>query len=174
MLHFWNLAAPLFGLIHTSLSPFFQIRSAYSTGYTYALLIWKNGLSEVCTSSNMKNYPQTVTIPCCQGIVIYFTSLAKAVAKYFDECACLCLCLSACLSVRQDISGTARAIFTNFLCTLPMAVARSFSGTLTIGRIAYRREWGDGCAQRGRSVIYDCLVKLWSPFSSLTVTKLQS
>jgi len=29
---------------------------------------------------------------------------------------------------------------------------------LTIGRIACRREEGDGSAQRGQSVIYDCLV----------------
>jgi len=29
---------------------------------------------------------------------------------------------------------------------------------LIIGRIAYRREGVDGSAQRGRSVIYDCLV----------------
>jgi len=41
---------------------------------------------------------------------------------------------------------------------LPMSVARSSSGMLTIGRIAYRREGGDGSAQGGRSVIYDCLV----------------
>jgi len=39
---------------------------------------------------------------------------------------------------------------------LPISVARSFSGTLAIGRIAYRREGGDGSAQRGRSLIYDC------------------
>ena len=45
-----------------------------------------------------------------------------------------------------------------FLCVLPMSVARSSSGMLTIGRIDYRREGGDGSAQRGRSVIYDCLV----------------
>jgi len=45
----------------------------------------------------------------------------------------------------------------NFLCMLPMSVARSSSGTLTIGHIAYRREWGVGSAQRGRSVIYDSL-----------------
>ena len=31
-------------------------------------------------------------------------------------------------------------------------------GMLTIGRIACRREGGDTSAQRGRSVIYDCLV----------------
>ena len=41
---------------------------------------------------------------------------------------------------------------------LPMSVARCISGTLTIGRIAYRREGGDGGAQRGRSAIYDCIV----------------
>jgi len=40
-----------------------------------------------------------------------------------------------------------------FFCVLPMNVARSFSGMLTIGRIAYRQEGGDGSAQRGRSVI---------------------
>ena len=40
-----------------------------------------------------------------------------------------------------------------FFCVLRMTVARSFSGVLTIGRIAYRREGGDGSAQRGRSVI---------------------
>jgi len=68
------------------------------------------------------------------------------------------VCVFVCLSVRQDISGTPRAIFTKFLCMLAMSVARSSSGTLTIGRIAYRREGGDGSAQRGRSVIYDCLV----------------
>jgi len=38
---------------------------------------------------------------------------------------------------------------------LGMSMARSFSGTLTIGLIVYRRE---GSAQRGRGVIYDCLV----------------
>jgi len=33
-----------------------------------------------------------------------------------------------CLSVRDHLFGSARPIFTNFLCMLPMAVARSFSG----------------------------------------------
>ena len=65
--------------------------------------------------------------------------------------------MSVCLSVGEDISGTTCAIFTIFLCMLPMSVARS-SGMLTIGCIGYRREGGDGSAQRGRSVIYDCLV----------------
>jgi len=43
---------------------------------------------------------------------------------------------------------------------LPMSVARSSSGTLTIGRIAYWREEGDGSAQHGQSVIYIALFKL--------------
>jgi len=30
-----------------------------------------------------------------------------------------------CLSIRDDISGTTRAIFTNFLFMLPMSVAQS-------------------------------------------------
>jgi len=37
-----------------------------------------------------------------------------------------------------------------------MSVARSSSGMSTIGRIACRREEGDGSAQHGRSVIYNC------------------
>jgi len=38
------------------------------------------------------------------------TSPEGAVAKYRDQY----VCLSACLSVREDISGTIRAIFTKF------------------------------------------------------------
>ena len=39
------------------------------------------------------------------------TSPAGAVAKYCDEYVCLCVCLS----VREDIFGTTRAIFTKSL-----------------------------------------------------------
>jgi len=36
-----------------------------------------------------------------------------------------------CVSIREDISGTTCVVFTNFLCMLPMAVARSFFGRVT-------------------------------------------
>ena len=62
---------------------------------------------------------------------------------------CVCVCVCVC----ENISGTIRAIFTNFMCVLPMSVARSSSGMLTIGRIAFRREGVDGSAQRGRSAM---------------------
>jgi len=55
------------------------------------------------------------------------TSSAGAVAKYCDEY----VCVSVCLTVPEHISGATRAIFSNFLCTLPMAVARSSSGRVT-------------------------------------------
>jgi len=52
------------------------------------------------------------------------TSPAGEVAKYCDEYVCVSVCLSVCLSlslslsvclsVREHISGTTRAIFTNF------------------------------------------------------------
>jgi len=83
-------------------------------------------------------------------VVLIIASPAGAVAKYCDEYVCLCVCLS----VREDISGTTSAIFTIFCA----CVARSFSGTLTIGRITNGREGGDGSAERERSVTYDCLV----------------
>jgi len=74
---------------------------------------------------------------------------------------CVCVCLSVCVSVCPRGYLRKRAIFTKFLCMLPMSVARSSSGMMTIGRIAYRREEGDGSAQRGRSVIYKyCLVSV--------------
>ena len=41
------------------------------------------------------------------------------------------VCVCVCLSVREDIPGTTRAIFTKFLCMLPMAVARSSSSRVT-------------------------------------------
>jgi len=42
------------------------------------------------------------------------------------------VCLSVCVFVRDHISGTTRPIFTNFLCLLSMAVARSCSGGVVI------------------------------------------
>jgi len=63
---------------------------------------------------------------------------AGAVAKYCGEYACLCVSPS----VREDISGTTRLIFTKFLCMLPMLWLGPL-GMLTIGRIAYRREGDD-------------------------------
>jgi len=63
------------------------------------------------------------------------------------------VCVFVCLSVREDVSGTTCATSTKFF--VRVAYVR---GMLTIGRIACRRDGGDGSAQHGRSVIYDCLV----------------
>jgi len=67
--------------------------------------------------------------------------------------------MSVCLPAR--ISLEPRASFTKCFCMLSMFLARFSSGMLMIGRSACRRELGkgDGNAQLGRSVIYDCLVK---------------
>jgi len=48
---------------------------------------------------------------------------------------CLSVCRSARISPEPDVPS-----LPNVLCTLPMSVARSSFGTLTIGRIAYRQE----------------------------------
>jgi len=77
---------------------------------------------------------------------------SPAGAKYCDEFVCLCVWLS------DRISPEPHARILPIFCACCLAVARSSSGTLMIGRIAYRREGGNGSAQRGRSVIYDCLV----------------
>jgi len=103
------------------------------------------------------------------GLLLLPSFVALAVAKYCDEYVCLCVCLSARIS-----PGPHSRSLPKFMCMLPVSVARSSSGMLTIGRIACRREGGDGSAQRGQSVIYNCLVFLlyhrvdrwtkWSPF----------
>ena len=62
---------------------------------------------------------------------------------------CHSMCLSVCLSASW---GATCAIFNNFLRTSPISVAQSSCGMLTIGCIAYRRDGGDGSAQRGRNV----------------------
>jgi len=93
------------------------------------------------------------------------TSPAGAVAKYCDKYVCLSVCLCVCLCIREDISGTTRAIFTKFLGMFPMSVARSSSGTLITGRIACRREGGDGstrtvrakCNLRLSCLLLDCV-----------------
>jgi len=74
-----------------------------------------------------------------------FTSPAGAVTKYCDDY----VSLSVCMSVREDIYRTTLAIFTKFLCMLPMSVAGSSFGMLTIGRIAYRREGVTGVHSAG-------------------------
>jgi len=42
------------------------------------------------------------------------------------------VCVSVYLFVRENTTGTTRKIFTNFLCMLPMAVARPSSGVVAI------------------------------------------
>jgi len=79
--------------------------------------------------------------------------------KYCDEYVCLSVCPRGYL---QNNTGD----LYHFLCVLPVSVARSSSGTLTIGSIAYRREGvffriknalsagkGDGNVQRGRRLL---------------------
>ena len=67
---------------------------------------------------------------------IYVASFRYRGAKYSDEH----VCLSVCLSVREDISGTARATFTDFCACCLCPWLGTSAGMLTIGRIAYRRE----------------------------------
>ena len=75
-------------------------------------------------------------------MLIIITLPTGVVAKYCDEYVCLCICLSVCLfvsvclSARMSLEPHARSL-RNFLCMLPMSVARSSSGMLTIGHIAY-------------------------------------
>jgi len=59
----------------------------------------------------------------------YYSAFYRG-AEYCDERICLSVCIDVCvcLSVSDNIFGTTRPIFTNFLCMLAMALARSSSG----------------------------------------------
>ena len=74
-----------------------------------------------------------VTITSMQRPQQRLRSIVMSMSVYMP--VCLCVCLSARISPKPY----ARSL-PNLLCMLPMSVARSASGTLTIGRIAYRRE----------------------------------
>ena len=54
------------------------------------------------------------------------TSPTRAVATYCDEHVCVSVCLSARISPEPHV----RSLPIFFVCVLPMAVARSSSGTL--------------------------------------------
>ena len=60
-------------------------------------------LISICNNDSQSQTFSVITLP------------VAAVARCCDEYVCLCvLCLSVCLSVRGDISGTIRGIFTKF------------------------------------------------------------
>ena len=81
--------------------------------------------------------------------------------RMFQTARCCCevlwwVCLSVCLSIRENISGSTCAIFTNFLCIRGSVLLWHVDDRphrLSAGR-------GDESAHRGRSVIYNCLVNL--------------
>jgi len=80
-----------------------------------------------------------------------------AVAKIYDEYVCLSVCLCVLSSVHEDTSRTTCTIFIKFFCACclcPGLVLWHIDDRLH--RLSLGR--GDGSAQRGRSVIYDCLV----------------
>jgi len=88
------------------------------------------------------------------------TSPAEAFAKHCDEY----VCLSVCLSVREDISETTRAIFTNFFVhaargSVLLRHVYDRPHCLSMGRVFFPIEnalsarKGDGSAQRGRSTL---------------------
>jgi len=76
-----------------------------------------------------------------------YSALDRA-AEYCDEpsvSVCVYVCVD-CLSVCDHISGTSRPIFTKFLCTLPMAVARSSTdGVVIMLRISRFCGWRHIC-----------------------------
>jgi len=80
----------------------------------------------------------------CVWICVFFiiTSPTGAVAKYSDEYVCLWVCMWVCgsvwLSMRISPEPHVQSL-PNFLCMLPVSVARS-SDMFTIGCVAYDRE----------------------------------
>jgi len=102
-------------------------------------------------STNHSEYPRTVN-----STLLTPQNLLRLLERRRSIVMSMSVCVSVCLSGRISPEPHARSLPIFVHVAYSMCVARSSSGTLTIGRIAYQREWGDGNAQRGRSVIYDC------------------
>jgi len=80
---------------------------------------------------------------------VVYLIVFKIFTSPWERLRSIVMSISVCMSVCPgDISRTARAIYT-FLCMFPVSVARSSSGMLTIGRIAYRREGVTGVYSAG-------------------------
>jgi len=77
--------------------------------------------------------PLPLTGSCFSKIQTGFTFLVPEKGP-LNGCVCVCVCVRVCmcLSVHDHIFGFTRPIFTTFLCVLPMAVARSSSGSVMI------------------------------------------
>jgi len=88
--------------------------------------------------------------------MLLVTSPAEAVAKYCDEYVCLCVCLSVC--PRGYLRNYMRDRYQFFV---RVAYVRDSVLLRHVDDRPHRllAERGDGSVQRGRSVIYDCLVK---------------
>jgi len=69
----------------------------------------------------------------CDSLIVTPPSIGERGVLWW-EClsVCLCVCVCVCLSVHDHINGTTHPILSNFLCMLPMAVARSSSGGVVI------------------------------------------
>jgi len=92
---------------------------------------------------------------------IYCINTISSHYVYFARGSACTYCDKLCLSVcpRGYLWNHMHNLYQIFLSVLPMSVALSSSGMLTIGSIVYQQEGGDGSAQRGRIVIYDCLLQ---------------
>ena len=108
----------------------------------------------VSCKRGMRNRASTTAV-CHDADASYLARAEPLRSIVMSMSVCLCVCLSARLSTEPHAQS-----LPNFLRMLPISVARSSSGMLMIGRIAYRRERSDRSTQRRRSVIYDCLVSL--------------
>jgi len=89
----------------------------------------------------------------CRWPVLIITSPAGEDAKYCDEYVSLCVCLSAKISP-EPLAPTLAKIFVHDAYVRGSVLLRHVEDRphrLSAGR-------GDGSAERGRSVIYDCLV----------------
>ena len=64
-----------------------------------------------------------------RALIITLPSIGeRSIVMSVSVCLSVCIDVCVCLSVSDNIFGTTRPIFTNFLCMLAMAVARSSSG----------------------------------------------
>jgi len=79
----------------------------------------------VVKSAPIHGHPQIT----CKNNFVKFGFLLRPRERLYSIVMSMSVCVCVCL--REDVSGTTRAIFINFLCMLPVTVAWSSSGRVT-------------------------------------------
>ena len=115
--------------------------------------------------NNVSSVNKRTTVLCSENLLSCTSQCSTYLLLRRPQSVCVSVCL------REDLRNHTRDLY-QFFVRVAYVCGSVFSGMLTVGRIACWREEGNWSAQRGRSVIYVCLVENEFFISEETMAKL--